>query len=291
MLRYTPDILFVPSHTIPLIHPKNTITTIHDIGFICAPWLYSFKERWRQRFSLYLTLKGAKKIIIPSEFTKQELTQSFRLKPERLTVIPHGVDCSRFKTNHDKEKIKFLLEKYHLEKPYIFFIGRLEKKKNVHKILQAWTILKATHPDLTKNYQLVLAGRPSFKFRYLLTRSSNQQILTLGFIPDNDVPYLMEGASLFLFPSLYEGFGMPLLEAMASGVPVIAASGASIPEVVKEAAKLVDPHDPRNLAQGIYEILSDDSYRQSLILKGLERVKDFSWEKCAKQTLDVLLMA
>ncbi len=296
MLWHRPDVLFVPSHAIPIIHPKNTITTIHDIGFLRYPDLYPRHDKRYHIRALNFALTYARRIITISEITKQELIALAgagheKISPEKITVTHLGLDQQKYHSHHPPEAIKAILKKYNIQQPYIFFLGRLEKKKNIKNIIKAFSLLRQS-----KQYQLVLGGSPGFgfdtpKLRPIVHDLKDKGCLKiLGFVPEADVPYLMAGASLFLFPSLYEGFGIPLLEAMASGTPIVTSRCGSMPEIVGEAAQMVEnPLKPEEIASALAQTLFDEQLRRVLILRGLERAKQFSWEQCAKKTLETLL--
>ena len=288
MFKNPPDVLFVPAHIIPLVHPKKSIVTIHDIGFARYPEIYSWKDIWYHKWAIYWAARRAYKIITISEFSKKELIEVYKINPERIRVIPLAYNKDLYKVIDNKEKIKEVLDKYKISKPYLLFIGRLEQKKNVLAIIESFKILKSTKPDL----KLVLIGRPGYKFEEIEKKIKEyglaEDIIMPGWVEEPELPYLLNGAEVFVFPSFYEGFGIPILEAMACGTPVVSSNTTSIPEVAGQAALLVNPNNHEELAEKIKNILDDNNLRQDLINKGLERVKEFSWDKCARETSDVL---
>ncbi|PIP17482.1 MAG: glycosyl transferase family 1 [Parcubacteria group bacterium CG23_combo_of_CG06-09_8_20_14_all_35_9] len=292
MIRFPPDLLFVPAHTIPLIHPKKTITTCHDIGFERFPEFYSLRELYYHRWAMRFAIKHASHIITVSEFTKREMLEIYKINPQKIVVVHNGFNKNVFRSTGDQKKIQETLIKYKIKKPYILYIGRLEEKKNTLGLVKAFKELRAKNSEL-KTLKLLLIGQ--FGFGYEKVEGAIQkfnlrdEIIRPGWIKEEDRLHLMSGASLFVFPSFYEGFGIPPLEAMACGVPVVASRAASIPEVVGDAAFSVNPQDPQEIAEGMRRVLEDKNLREDLINKGFKRVKEFSWERCAKETLKVLL--
>ena len=291
MLWHRPNILFVPSHIIPFFAPKKTFTTIHDIGFKKFPEVYSSFNRWLQDFGTRRALTHASKIFTPSQFTKTQLLTTYKtlcaksnLAHSNIIITPLSYNKNLYKPDV-QNPILHIAEKYEIKKPYLFYIGRLEKKKNINNIIEAFKIFNKDNPD----YSLVLAGSKGAGWENLQFKVQNSKLKILNWVPDKDVPHLMASAEIFLYPSLYEGFGIPILEAMASGTPVITSSCASMPEVAGDAALLINPNNPQEIAETIQRIINNPSLKQDLIQKGLIRCKQFSWEKCAEQTLHQML--
>jgi len=293
MLLSSPDLLFVPAHIIPLVAPKKTITTIMDVGFLRFPELYTSVELKYHRFGLKQAIKKAIKIITISEFTKQEMVNLCQINPDRIVVIPLGFSSEIFQPINSKEKISEVIRKYKipLDVPYLIYIGRLERKKNTFGLIKAFSIFKRQKFP----HKLVLVGSPGFGFeetKELIKKLylENEVIIT-GWVPEEDLPYLLSGAFLFVFPSFYEGFGIPLLEAMACGVPVIGSKVASIPEVLGEAGVLFDPYQIKEIARTMEKVVLNKNLRLELIEKGLERSRKFSWRKCAEKTFQLLVQS
>lgn len=277
------DVLFVPSHTIPLIHPKKTVVTIHDLGFLHFPELYSKSELAYQKFGLNMAIKHAAHIITPSIYTKKDIVRNFGLNPKKITVIYHGYDDHLYKPR--------LYPKKEDEEPYIFFVGRLEYKKNILGLVQAYEMLRR-EPKI--KHKLVLAGNPGFGYdeylEYIKTLKENIQedIIELGYIPDQELASWVKNASIFFFPSYFEGFGIPVIEAMACGVPVVTAKITSIPEIAGSAAILVNPNKPFEMAVALSRLINDPKLYKTFVSKGKVRASLFSWEKSANETLRVL---
>lgn len=289
MLRSPPDLLFVPAHTIPIVHPARTVTTVHDIGFDRFPELYTRSERAYHQWSMRYAVRHAKHIITPSAFTRQELLDAYSVDPERVTVIHHGFDPHQFRMINDTPKLEAAIRKYRLTKPYILYVGRLERKKNIFGLVQAFAQLRARYRG---SLSLVLAGSEGFQFErvreYIAAHHLEGTIRRTGYIPADDLPLLLNQAALFAFPSLYEGFGLPILEAQACGTPVVTSSVTSMPEVAGAGAVLVDPHSPEAIADGILRVLENPGLAASLKGAGLRNLHRFTWEICADQTLTLL---
>jgi len=289
LMQNTPDVLFEPAHTIPVIHPKRVVTTLHDVGFRYFPELYTPLERFYHHWSMNFAVKHATKIIAISEATKKDLIKFYKADPNKISVIYHGYDKEKFfpaKPGAKKpEQIAKLGE-------YIYFIGRLEAKKNLTTLVKAYGKLRAKHPQLT--VKLVLAGRPGYLFEEIQNEINNlpeqirEDVVRPGYIPDEIMADYLRFARVFAFPSKFEGFGMPLVEAMACAVPVVASNCTSIPEICQDAALLHKTEDSSELADLLYSALTDEKIRKDLISKGYERIKAFDWKRSAEQTLEVI---
>jgi glycosyltransferase involved in cell wall biosynthesis len=318
MLLHRPDVLFVPAHTLPVIHPKKSIVTIHDIGYERQNCLYGGNEigpdnkkakrllnflvglftfgkyqansvdylKWSTEYAL----RKADRIITISSFSKEDLKNYYKFDYKKIRVVHNGYNKFLYKHINDPEKIKVIMEKYDIEGPYILYIGRIERKKNISALVEAFAILRENNKGLS--HRLVLVGDASFGFdeiKYMIREFDLvNEIILPGWVDEVDVPYLFNGASAFVFPSNYEGFGIPLLQAMACGVPIAASNKTSIPEVVGDAALLFNPDYSLSIADALRDIIKDQKIREKLIANGFERIKQFSWEETAKKTLDII---
>jgi glycosyltransferase involved in cell wall biosynthesis len=328
MIFHRPDVLFVPSHTLPFIHPKNSIVTIHDIGFDRDNRLYEQEgmgpsNRQKRRllnffvrlftrgrfganlwdyytWSTVFALKRAKKIITVSNFSKKEILDIFgkergldqaRLE-KKITVIYCGYSRNFHCLLPDKEKLN-VLKKYGFTQPYLFYVGRVERKKNVISLVEAFALMIERNKQL--QHKLVLTGAASFGYdevKYMINQYNiEDRVIKTGWIGEEDLPCLYASADAFIFPSFYEGFGIAPLQAMASGVPVVASRVSSIPEVVGDAALLINPHDVNDLSAAMERIIVDRQLRDQLISRGLERTKLYSWSKAAEETLALIKSA
>ena len=264
------DILFVPAHTFPLIHPK-LIITIQGLEFERMPKLYSF---WKRKFLRWMTrrnLRAADKIIVPSQNTKNDLIKFYEAAPDKIFVVHHGVDESQ------KSKVKS-----QKSPKYILYLGRGDQRKNIQGLIKAFRILKQKH---SIPHKLILAG-PNIGYR--ITRDIKNDVICTGYVNEERKWQLLKTADVFVFPSFYEGFGIPVLEAQAVGTPVACSSTSSMPEVVGDSALFFNPYRPAEIAETIHKVLSNENLRNELIKKGYENVQHFSWLKCAEETLKVI---
>ncbi|MBU1895262.1 glycosyltransferase family 4 protein [Patescibacteria group bacterium] len=291
MMFHRPDVLFVPAHVFSIIHPKKTVMTVHDVAAVKFPESYNWFERWYSVWSARVALKKLWRIIVPTNFVATELKkQETRNKKQKdnIFAVHHGYD-KRYKKIEDEAKIVDVLEKYGIKKPFIMTIGRIEEKKNTKRIVEAFDELRI------KNYELrlVLVGKPGHGYEKVQATIGQSEfkddIITPGWVDEEDLSYLINSAEVFVFPSLYEGFGIPVLEAMACGTPVVASKGSSLEEVGGEAVLYVDPKSVENIAETIKQLIDNKELREEKIKLGFERVKEFSWKKCAEKTLKILI--
>ncbi len=316
MLWRRPDVLFIPAHTLPLFYPRRTVNTIHDIAFVREQNLYRSqkpKTDWPvsrkiinvliRLFTLgrygsasvdYLfwstafALSHARKIITVSNFTKQEILLAYpRAKAEKIKVVHNGYNDSLYRPIDDKGKVAPVLEKYGLEAPYFLYVGRLEKKKNTPALIEALSILRDSHPEIKE--KLVLIGDASFGFdevKYAIEEFNlNSQVQMPGWVEEADMPYIFAGASAFIFPTKHEGFGIPLIQALACGLPTAVSDIPVLREVAGESALFFNHYDKKQIAEAMYQVVADQGLRRQLRTLGLERAKQFSWKRCARETL------
>jgi glycosyltransferase involved in cell wall biosynthesis len=285
MRRHPPDILFVPSHVIPPVHPKSVVT-IHDLGYLIEPDSHQPIHRKQLEWTTRWNAKAATGLIAVSEATKCDLVNCLHVAPDRIQVIHHGVG-EEFARAPDSE-IAAIREKYRIGSMAILAVGTLQPRKNLTRLIQAFEQLAPRYPAA----QLVLSGAPGWRSDKILHRATvspfRARIRHLGYVPESDLPALYSSAGVLAFPSLYEGFGLPALEAMACGTPIVAANRSSLPEVCGDAAVLVDPLDTVSIANAIELLLTNEAFRQELIARGFARASKFRWHECAAQTLAFL---
>lgn len=291
MLFHPPDVLFIPAHVPPLIQPKKTIMTIHDIAAIRYKESYSPFEKWYSLFSAKQAMTSLANIIVPSQFTKTELESIFGKQREQdIFVIPHGYDHSFCVLDtHDAIQVA---RSYGITQPFLLSIGRLEHKKNTVRIIDAFHILKASEETTLQQLQLVLIGKPGYGYEYVAEAIQKSpyrdDIIIPGWVEQRDLPFIMNAASVFVFPSVYEGFGLPILEALACATPVVTTVGHSAQEVGGTAAIYVERERTDDIAKAIRRLLLDTTLYKTQQTAGLLQVAQFSWEKAARETLRVL---
>lgn len=284
-----PDVLFVPSHVLPLRLPARSIVTIHDTAFRRMPEIYSFAEYQYLNWSTKKAVKNATTIIVPSEATKKDLIRDFGCAEYKIVVIHHGFDNPESVEDEAFEQSDFL-KSFGIDSSlkYILFVGRLETKKNLPRLIEAFGEFLINYPD----YKLVLAGKRGVGFDKILKAVQefdlNDKVVMPGYISEEEKAMLFQHCQFFAFPSLYEGFGLPILEAFYYGKPILCSDCSSMPEVAGEAAKYVDPEVISSIKNGLEFLADGGEDVDELVSKGRERLKDFSWQKAAEKTLKVL---
>ena len=287
MLTDPPDLLFVPAHVVPLAHPR-TVVTIHDLGYRAFPGAHTRRSRYYLEASTRWSAAVARRIIVPSEATARDLHAAYGTPRARIAIIPHGYH-PRFRPLPEAE-VAAGLARLGIAPPYILAVGTLQPRKNLARTLAAFERLCARGLP----YRLVLVGQrgwladPLFAAIARPDSPAYGRIDITGYLPDDDLPLVFNGASALAFPSLYEGFGLPALEALACGTPVLTSNTTSLPEVVGDAALTVDPLDTDAIADGLLRIVSDPALRDELRTRGLAQAQKFSWRRAAKQTLSIL---
>ena len=287
-----PDKLFLPIQAAPVFMPRGieVITTIHDLAFRRYPETFPRTHLWKLNFMLETAVRRADKLIAVSESTKRDLLEFFPTLPEaRIKVIHHGFDSEFFGSRISEDELRLTLTSYSLlPGKYILYVGALQPRKNLVRLIQAFEMMKKHVPEA----KLVLAGEEAWLAQDIINiwerTPSRDDIVLPGRVSFEDLRILYQGARLFAFPSLYEGFGIPLLEAFASGVPVLTADNSSLPEVAGEAALYCQANDVADIATKLEQLWQDDVLRADLTAKGTERLRQFSWDKCAEETLEYI---
>jgi glycosyltransferase involved in cell wall biosynthesis len=278
------DLFHATDHLLPYFRRIKSVFTLHDLIFLFHPETHKPLNRWFLTLMMPRFLRAADAVIAVSECTKRDAIRFYRIPEEKISVIYEGVN-PRFRPA-DPETIAAVRARYNLPEHFILYVGTIEPRKNLTALLEAFHHLLATH-DL----RLVIVGKKGWLyegfFRRLRELGLGDRVIFTGYVPDEDLPAIYSAADLFVFPSLYEGFGLPVLEAMACGTPVICSNTSSLPEVAGDAAFLVDPTDVCSLAGAMEQALTDEHLRSELMAKGLERARWFTWEKAAAKTLEV----
>ncbi len=292
LLRDRPDLLFVPAHVIPLVHPPSVVT-IHDLGYLSFPEAHTARRRLELHLTTRWSLRAARRVIAISQATKDDLVRHYGADPARVSVVHHGLSPD-FRPVEDPGAIAAARARHGLAGPYLLYVGTVQPRKNLERLIEAFALAlgeASELPDLT----LAIAGRRGWLTEAIERRARELgiegRVRFLGYLPDEELPALLSGATAFVFPSLYEGFGMPVLEAMACGAPVLTANSSSLPEVAGDAALLVDPRDTHAIAAGLRRLVQDEALRAELRARGLAHAAGFTWERCARETLAVLLEA
>lgn len=288
MLGSRPDLFIFPNFVrYPLPLGSRAITVIHDLSFVFYP---EYTGRRHLKFLLrYVpaTIDKSDHLIAVSQNAKDEIVRHYGVDPDRISIVSPALDHEVFYPRPTSE-IDAVSRRYAITKPYILYTGTLEPRKNIGGLLDAYTSLP---PQVRASYCLVLAGGRGWldhEIRAQLESLRHLDIITTGYVPDEELPALYSGASVFVYPSFYEGFGMPPLEAMACNTPVIVADNSSLPEVVGDAGILVDAHDTASLAHHLEKVLGDPALADDLRRKGLERAKASTWDESARRLLTVI---
>lgn len=274
-------LLWSPCNTGPLA-VRRQVVTIHDCAFVDCPEGFSRAFGAWYRWLIPRLVRRVRRIIAVSQFTASRLAELCGLKASRIDVIPNGVD-SQFHSAVP-EVVDELRRRLALPERYVLSVGTLEPRKNLSRLLASWEHLPAELRDVG----LVLAGAKGRQFRSAGIEQLPAGVHLTGYVEDADLPALYSGAEAFIYPSLYEGFGMPVLEAMSCGTPVICSRSTSLPEVAGDAALLVDPCDVECIADAISRLLTDAELRRAIRTRGLERARKFSWDQAAVATAEVL---
>lgn len=274
---------FVP----PRLDARTTVTaTVYDAAFRAYPESVPAKTRALMALSLEKTCRRAAALVTVSEFSKNELVKYLGVPPEKITVAYGGVDRSVFRPGYPEEEIRRVTERLGIGRDYFLYLGTLEPRKNLVRLLEAYALLKERRRDPP---MLVLAGGKGWMygdiFRRVRELNLSGDVVFTGYVPEEDKPLLLNGALAFVFVSLYEGFGIPPLEAMACGTPVLLSRCSSLPEVAGEAALYADPLDADSVACGMARLMDDDALRAALSAKGAERAARFSWDASASVLL------
>lgn len=302
------DVLFIPSHTLPLFRRSNlkTVMTVHDLGAEFLPKTHQIKQRLYLKVITDYQLKTADRLIAVSQATKQDIIKTVGISENKISVIYEGFDQDTFKVL-SKSKVVQTLKKYNLEyQSYFIFVGTIQPRKNLERLIRAYNKFKRSieHSNSQQSFispksqnthpipPLILAGNKGWLSENIYNLPNQFGIENfinfLGFVPNQDLVSLYNGSLGLLFPSLFEGFGIPILEAFASDCPVLTSKVSSMPEVAGEASLLVDPYSEDEISQGIINLYQNPKLRDQLIRKGQAQVKKFSWVKTAQETLAVL---
>lgn len=289
------DVLHCTSNTGPLYCKVPIVTTLHDIIYLESISIFRKEGTWYQKlgnmYRRYLVppvIRKSKKVITVSNYEKERIAKYFRFKDDRLSTIYNGVG-EHFRKIEDKLELTMVKEKYHLPENYFFFLGNTDPKKNTIGVLRAFSDFNQVYPD---KYHLVMLDYNEMELQRLLSKIGDpllrQRIHLTGYVPNDQLPAIINMCEIFLYPSLRESFGIPILEGMACGVPVITSITASMPEVAGGGSALfVDPYDPQQISIAMQSLVEDKILAEFLSERGIERAQSFSWERMAKDVLNL----
>jgi len=298
------DLIHFPHFNIPIFTPTKFVMTLHDLILTHFPTVRATTKNnlvyyWKNlayRLVTKIAIRRARRVITVSEFTKRDIIYNFPEASEKITVTYEGV--ANLKRGRDSLFVAKLdsretLEKYHLGNNFLLYVGNAYPHKNLEALIRAFSQLRAEMPDL----KLVLVGKEDFFYQRIhdyakslnlwQKENVNSPIVFPGYVPDAQLEIIYQAAQAYVFPSFYEGFGLPPLEAMAKGCPVISSDRASLPEILGEAAVYFNPEDDEDIVAKIKHVLNDQNFKNEMIARGLNKVKDYSWWECARETFAV----
>lgn len=301
--RVSADLFHIPLHQVPLNMPKPYVATVHDLSAL----LYGEHHGWRrqlQRLRVRRGLMRAELVVAVSAATRRDVENLLGIPPQRIRLIynapdprflehPTAADARAAGPDAQERYRLRILERYQIKPPYILYVGNIRPQKNVPRLVEAFAVLRGqlAEQEQLRELGLLIIGEeisryPAVRLAVMESRVDNY-VRFLGFVPIDTLRVLYETASVFAFPSLYEGFGLPPLEAMAAGTPVVTSNASSLPEVVGDAAVIVNPENVFDIARGLRDVLLDEELRATLIERGYRQVRRFSWEENARQVLKI----
>jgi glycosyltransferase involved in cell wall biosynthesis len=286
-----PDIFFTPAHVIPIGYRCPSVATVHDLGYHHFPETHTASQRLYLRWSTGHNARLAQRVIVDSQATADDLLRFYPIEPSKVVVIHPGVDPALQRIT-DEETLSIVWRKYRVYPPYFLYIGTLHPRKNLLRLMEAFAGSGLAGQESL--HTLVLAGKsgwltqPIIEALHRMSPEVSGRIHLPGFVDDADKAALLSGATALAFPSLYEGFGFPVLEAQACGTAVICANGSSLPEVAGKGGLLVDPFDKGAIASALQQVAADDALRERLVACGYDNVRKFNWQKAAAEVLETL---
>lgn len=286
-LRRNPvDVLHV-QYTAPPLAPCAVVATIHDLSFEHLPGTFNRRSRAQLRLTVRRTARNAAQILTLSDFSRRDVIETYVIDPDRVAVTPAAAPA-HFRPVTNETELRRIRATYGIERDYILALGSIQPRKNLVRLINAYSSLWKARPDLAMP-QLVIAGKRGWlegeTMRAAESSAAAHEMRFTGYVVEADLPALFSGAMCFAYPSYFEGFGLPVLEAMQCGTPVMAANRTSLPEVAGDAAVLVDPFDETAIADALRELIENPDCRADLRVKGIERARAFSWQQTARLTL------
>ncbi len=290
--RLAPDLVHIPLNRVPLLLWRPYVVTVHDMSSLLFDRRSGFRMQLR-RYRFRRGLVRACRVIAVSEATRRDVQNLMGVPPNRIVRVYNAPDPGFFQAPHSDENHRLTLERYQINYPFLLYAGNVRLHKNIPRLVEAFAVLRAQLADhpVYRDLRLVIMGNTISQHpavRHAVIKSRIEHLVRfLGFVPFDTLRCFYEKAAAFVFPSRYEGFGLPPLEAMACGAPVVTSSVSSLPEVVGDAAMLVNPENVFDIARGIREVLLDEALRAELIRKGRAQAARFSWERTAKSVLEI----
>jgi len=277
------ELLWSPTNIGPVLKEKQVIT-LHDIADQLYPeW---FNDRYVQWRSLILPslLRRVKGIITVSQYSKQTILEQFPYTEGKINVIYNGVRLEHF-YKRDAQEVKLLRDKYNLKHPFVITVGSLDPRKNTNRLLKAWNLISKSY---SRDIELAIVGGGMETFDFAIEESIGENVRFLGYVDDEDLPGLYTASQVFIYPSLFEGFGLPVLEAMACQTPVITSNTTSLSELAQNYALTINPHTVKDIARGLEQLLTDQHRREEMSAKGYDYARKFKWSKSARKTYQYL---
>ncbi|MGH9408176.1 MAG: glycosyltransferase family 4 protein [Vicinamibacterales bacterium] len=288
--RESADLFHAPHYVLPPLISCRSVVTIHDCIHLRFPqYLPSRLAYAYARASMWTATHRAARVITVSEASKRDILRYFRVPESRIDVIYNGID-ERFWREPPAEQLERVRQRYQLTAPFVLYTGNIKPHKNLERLIEAFHLMRQAHPSLA-TVQLLIIGDEISKYailrRAVHRHKLHKHVRFFGFVPDETLTALYRLADMFVFPSLYEGFGLPPLEAMASGTPVVASNVSSLPEVLGSAALMIDPYEPAAIAEAMERVLVDPALRNDLRARGLARAREFSWARSIARVREI----
>ncbi len=285
--RPRPDVFFTPSHYSPRFSPIPTVVSVMDLSYIYYPELFNKSDLYQLKNWTKYSVSMASAVITISRSSQFDIIKEYKIPEEKVYVVHPGIKLISDLEPHVYPMSELSI-KYRISNRYILFVGTLQPRKNIERLIEGFSKIS----NIEKDLQLVIIGKKGWQFESILQAPEKfgvlEKVKFLDFVPDEDLPLFYKNAICFVLPSLYEGFGLPILEAMKHNCPVITSNVSSMPEAGENACLYIDPENVEDISKNIKKLIEDDKLRITLIKKGKEHIKKFSWEKTAKETLAIL---
>lgn len=287
--KNTIDLFFSPTHYLPRFSNVKKVATIFDLSYLHFPDMFTKKDLWKLTYWSKYSIQNADHIITISNFSKKDIIKNYKISKDKITVAYPGYNETYFGSRKDAQLRINYLKKYKIEGDYIVFVGTLQPRKNIITLIEGFK--KIDNLKLVIIGKTTGQGRTGWMYKEILETpkklSIEEKVIFTGFVPNEDLSYLVSGAEAFILPSLWEGFGIPVVDAMASGVPVIVSNVSSLPEVVGKAGLLIDPYSADQIEQAIRTITTDKKLRLRKSKLSVMQAQKYSWKKMAKTVLKV----